>query len=38
MFVKWLPRSNQPPTSNLPGSLLVRNDSQPVQEDIGTIR
>jgi len=35
---KWVPRANQPPTSNPFVALLVRNDVQPVQEDIGTAR
>src|ERR1700730_18443964 len=35
---RWLPRANQPSTSNPDLALLVRNDVQPVQEDIGTVR
>lgn len=34
----WIPVANQPATSNPYLALLVRNDVQPVQEDIGTAR
>ena len=34
----FIPKANQPPTSNPNIALLVRNNVAPVREDIGTIR